>query len=230
MDLNHVFTLFVEVMILWLAVTVHEASHAWWALRKGDPTASEQGRASLNPLPHLDLFGTIILPIMLSALGAMVFGWGRPAPLDATKLRRPERDDVFVILAGVVANALLSLLALAALIVAFRTMGGDVRKAASFILEQKLDEAAKIAGFPVVFTLMRLVTINGFLVLFNLLPVPPLDGGRLAMIYLPPDWAQRLAALRPYPRTVATLLGAFLATPPFLLFSFLTLQFIIAVF
>jgi len=229
MDLNRVFTLVIEVLCVWLAVTVHEASHAWAARSRGDSTAADQGRATLNPLPHLDLFGTIVVPAILSAvLGALVFGWGRPAPLDATKLRRPDGDDVFVILAGVAANALLALLAVVALHYAVRWIGGDVRQACTSILELRLDKAAKIGGFPVVFTLIRLATINGFLVLFNLVPLPPLDGGRLALIYLPADWAGRLAGVPPIHRGLAIL---FFSLPLLLLFLFVFysfLQFVIA--
>jgi Zn-dependent protease len=81
----------------------------------------------------------------------------------------------------------------------------------------RTDEASKLASFPVMFTLVRLATINGFLIAFNLLPLPPLDGGRLALIFLPQDWSERLARLSPYPRTFGILLASLLLIPLFLI-------------
>lgn len=217
MDANQLFTLFLELLIVWLGVTVHEASHAWVALRCGDDTAAAQGHATLNPLPHLDFFGSVLFPSLLAALGANVFGWGRPAPLDTAKLRRPDRDDVYVVLAGVVGNFLLVVVAVVALVVAVRTFGADARQAALLTLVHRTEEASKLASFPVMFTLVRLATINGFLIAFNLLPLPPLDGGRLALIFLPKDWSERLARLSPYPRTFGILIASLILIPLFLI-------------
>jgi len=217
MDPNHLFTAGVELLIVWLAITLHEASHAWVAQRCGDPTAAEQGRASLNPLRHLDLFGSLFFPLVLAAFGAHVFGWGRPTPVDASKLRRPARDEVLVALAGVAANALVVLLAMVLLVAAVKALGGDARQAALFTVLRRTDDAARLAGFPVMFTLVQLATINAFLVLFNLLPLPPLDGGQLALMFLPADWAARLSGIRPFGLTVLILLAGFILIPLILL-------------
>jgi Zn-dependent protease len=217
MDPNLLFTAGIELLIVWLAISLHEASHAWVARRCGDPTAAEQGRASLNPLRHLDLFGSLLFPLVLAAFGASVFGWGRPTPVDIAKLRRPARDEVLVALAGVAANALVVVVAMVALAVAVKALGGEARQAAMYTVLHRTADAARLSGFPVMFTLVQLATINAFLVLFNLLPLPPLDGGQVALMYLPEDWAARLSGIRPFGLTVAILLAAFVLIPLFLL-------------
>ncbi len=140
-----------------MAVVLHEVSHGWVALRFGDTTALTAGRLTLNPLKHVDLFGTVILPILLVAFKApFVFGWAKPVPIDMRNFRRPRRDMLWVGAAGPATNFLLAV-------------------GAAFFLRLS-------AGFvhPVaVYLLKYFVVMNLVLGTFNLIPIPPLDGSRI---------------------------------------------------
>lgn len=198
MDTNTFFIGAVQLLLLWLGVTVHEAAHAQRALRLGDPTAAQLGRAGLNPLRHVDLIGTVLFPLLLLLAGAPVFGWGRPTPLVSKNLRRPGWDDVQVLAWGAGANFLVAFLATLGIAVALQVLGPEAREAGFLVLLRRSGEAVNLAGFPVMFTLVQLATINAFLGVFNLIPLPPLDGGQIALHLLPADWGARLAAFRPY--------------------------------
>jgi Zn-dependent protease len=200
MDANAVFIVGVQLLLLWLSISVHEAAHAWTADRCGDPTARKLGRVSLNPLRHLDLVGSLLFPALLLIAGVPLsfFGWGRPTPLVRENLRRPGRDDVLVLAAGSAVNALLALLAMIGIVFAVEGMGEEARQAGILALVYDADKASAAAGFPLMFTLVRLALINAVLALFNLIPLPPLDGGQIALHLFPPDWADRLAGVRPY--------------------------------
>jgi Zn-dependent protease len=200
MDANAIFIVGVQLLLLWLSISAHEAGHAWMADLCGDPTARLLGRLTLNPLRHFDLLGCLLFPALLLVAGAPIpiFGWGRPTPVQEKNLRRPGRDDVLVLAAGSGVNVLLAGLATVGILVAVPAMGEEARRAGFLALLFKTDEAAALAGFPLMFTLVRMATINAFLAVFNLIPLPPMDGGQIAMHLLPPDWAARLAAVRPY--------------------------------
>ena len=199
MDSNVVFSAVVQLLLLWLAISLHEASHAWAASLCGDTTAREMGRATLNPLRHLDLLGSLLFPGLLLAFSFAfpIFGWGRPTPMLEEKLRRPGRDGLFVLAAGSLANLFVVGLATVALAITANAMGEPAREAAFRALLYRAS-SAPMSTFPVMFTLVRLATINAFVAAFNLIPLPPLDGGQIALRLLPPDWAGRLAAVRPY--------------------------------
>ncbi len=200
------FTVVVQLLLLLLSISAHEAAHAWVADRCGDSTARLLGRVSLNPLRHLDPFGSVLLPLLLAglpllgaALQVPVFGWGRPPLVLVRNLRRPYWNSLAISAAGPAVNLLLAGLATVAVGIAAAVLGGDARKAAMATLVYQIDEGTgRLAGFPLMFTLVRLATINAFLAVFNLLPVPPLDGGQIALQTLPADWAEKLAGLRPY--------------------------------
>lgn len=197
MDSNSLFGAFVQLLLLWLAVSVHEAAHAWTANLCGDDTARGLGRTSLNPLRHIDPLGTLLFPMLQMAFGLPVFGWGRPTPVTDTRLRRPGRDDILILASGSLANMLLVSLATIAIVVLVRTLGPEARQAA-FLSLMHSPGAEDLPSFPVMFTLVRLAAINAFVAAFNLIPLPPLDGGQIVLHLLPPDWAGRLAAIRPY--------------------------------
>jgi Zn-dependent protease len=188
----------VQILVLLLAVSVHESAHAWTAARCGDNTAAELGRISLNPLRHLDLVGSVLLPLLLVFTGGPVFGWARPTPVDHRKLRHPQRDLLRVSAAGPLSNLLLFVIGALILGVAVRLAGQDGREVAYLSLLHDIEGASKLPQFPLMFTLVQLAFLNGFLAIFNLIPVPPLDGGQIVLQLLPPDWARRLAALRPF--------------------------------
>jgi Zn-dependent protease len=212
MMVTQVFTIVVQLLLLWLSISAHEAAHAWVAERCGDPTARLLGRLSLNPLRHLDLFGSVLLPGMLLFIQAPVFGWGRLPYWDFRNFRRPYLHSLLVSAAGPAVNLLLALLATTAIAVAAPLLGGEARQAglmALLVTFMPLDAAsARLAAFPLMFTLVRMATINAYLAVFNLLPLPPLDGGQIMLQLLPSGWAEKLAAMRPY----GLIIGIALAT------------------
>ncbi len=162
-----------------LAITFHEAAHAYAAWRLGDDTAARLGRVSFNPLKHIDLFGTVLLPALLLFLRApFLFGWAKPVPVIFGRLNNPRRDMVLVAAAGPAINLVLA--------------------AASALLIRGLwlvpEPAVAWAGQM----LTNSIILNLVLAVFNMLPLPPLDGGRIAVGLLPDFLAIPLAKLEPY--------------------------------
>src|SRR5271165_6586537 len=119
-------TIFFEIVVLLFAISVHESAHAWMANRLGDPTAKMLGRISLNPLVHIDLFGTILLPAMLILVGFPPFGYAKPTPVDDRNFRNPVRDDILTAVAGPVSNFLTAFVAVMILAVMLRGTSGTV--------------------------------------------------------------------------------------------------------
>jgi Zn-dependent protease len=169
----------VWVLPLVIAITFHEAAHGFVAHRLGDNTAFERGRVSFNPLRHIDPFGTLILPaILLLSHSPFLFGYAKPVPVNFRALRNPRIGMVWVALAGPATNIVLALFAAAAFhILAFVPDG-----AAQWVADN----------------LKNAVVINVILAIFNMLPIPPLDGGRVAVGLLPGVLAAPLARLEPY--------------------------------
>jgi len=192
-----VFIAAVQLLLPLLAVSVHGAAQAWMAALCGDPTASGLGGTSLNPLRHFDVVGSLLFPALLLAFGFPVYGWGRPLPVVDANLRRAGWDGILVALAGPAANLLLSGAAVVVLAVSVHSLGGEARQAALGSLIYS-PGAEKLAAFPVMFLLVRMAATNIFVAAFQLVPLPPLDGGQIALRLLPPDWAERLVATRPY--------------------------------
>jgi len=179
MDLSFLNMLPVVILPLLLAITLHEAGHAWVAYKLGDRTAKAQGRVSFNPLVHIDPFGTVILPLILLVSGSpFLFGYAKPVPVNFNNLNNPKRDMVLVALAGPMANILLVILA-----------------ALSFYL---LPIMPGFVGDWFLDNIRYMIFINALLAAFNMLPIPPLDGGRVAVGLLPYSLARPLARLEPY--------------------------------
>ena len=182
---------YIQQLSLWAvpilaAVVLHELAHGYVAFRLGDPTAARLGRLTLNPFAHVDLFGTVLLPLILLFTGApFLFGYAKPVPVNFLNLRNPRRGMVLVALAGPGMN--LHLAGLSAL--AFRSLL-SLHIPDNELLTSNLAVIALMAKYS--------VAINVSLAVFNLLPLPPLDGGRAATGLLPRLPALALARLEPY--------------------------------
>ncbi len=166
------------------AISVHESAHALVADRCGDPTARLAGRITLNPLRHMELFGTFLMPLMMAISGLPSIGWAKPTPVVVDNLRRPRRDDILVSAAGPASNLLTALLCLLVLLVIRLTSAEGSRAV------EQLASAGRITveGSPVVPLAMlfhRLLLLSVVLGIFNLLPVPPLDGSHILQNLLP---------------------------------------------
>jgi Zn-dependent protease len=169
----------VWVLPLVIAITFHEAAHGFVAHRLGDNTAYDLGRVSFNPLRHIDPFGTLIMPaILLMAHSPFLFGYAKPVPVNFRALRSPRIDMVLVALAGPATNIALALLAAAA----FHVVGYLPANAARWAADN----------------LKNALVINVILAIFNMLPIPPLDGGRVAVGLLPKVLALPLSRLEPF--------------------------------
>lgn len=150
------------------AITVHEAAHGWVANKFGDRTASLLGRVTLNPVPHIDLVGTIIVPLICLMVSPFIFGWAKPVPVDYRNLRSPRRDMALVALAGPFSNFIMAL------------FWGAIMKLGIYLLANQITTN----------TLLLLmgqagIIINLILGLLNLIPIPPLDGSRVVSSFLP---------------------------------------------
>ena len=166
-----------------LAITVHEASHGYAAKYFGDLTAERLGRITLNPLKHIDPVGTILLPALTLLLGGVLFGWAKPVPVNFGNLRNPKKDMLWVAAAGPASNLVMAIL-WGMLLGYFTHMqaSGVFSTSAYFFLEMSY------VG----------ITINIVLMVLNLLPMPPLDGGRIAVSLLPNNLAIQLSRIEQY--------------------------------
>ena len=189
----------VEALPLVLAITFHEAAHGYVALRKGDPTAQMLGRVTLNPLAHIDPVGTILLPAFLILSGSpFLFGWAKPVPVNFRLLRDQKRDPIYVASAGVVTN--LALAAISGVIFRIIGMVDPVVIQKTFyqgIAAQPLNSLQMVL-VPLALMCVASIKWNVLLAIFNLIPIPPLDGGRIAVGLLPYGPSQALASVERY--------------------------------
>jgi len=182
---NLIQTLAIWTLPVIFAITLHEAAHGYVARHFGDPTAWQLGRVSLNPLRHIDPVGTILVPGLILATssllagGGILFGWAKPVPINFAQLRSPKRDMLWVAAAGPGANLVMAL---------------------GWACLLKLATLMPESGFALPMAEMGKagIRINAALMLLNLLPIPPLDGGRIAVSLLPHRAAWRFARLEPY--------------------------------
>lgn len=183
--LTKIQALSIAILPLIFAITLHEAAHGWVANKCGDKTAFMLGRVSLNPIKHIDLLGTIILPIIMLWLGGFIFGWAKPVPVSWQNLHRPRRDMALVALAGPFTNLLMALAwgLIAKLSIMFQTdLNPTVKTISTFFLL-----SAKFG-----------IMINCVLLVLNLLPIPPLDGSRVVSSLLPTPIANAYSRIEPY--------------------------------
>ena len=161
------------------AITLHEAAHGYVARHFGDMTAYAQGRISLNPMRHIDPVGTILLPLLTLFLGGILFGWAKPVPVNFGALRHPKKDMLWVALAGPASNFVMAVFW-------------------AFMIKVALMFPGNYFAEPLIGMAQIGVTINTVLMVLNLLPLPPLDGGRIAISLLPHRQAFQLAKVEPY--------------------------------
>ena len=171
------------IVPLILAIVFHEVAHGWTARALGDPTAAELNRLSLNPVRHVDLIGTIVLPGFLALVKAPILGWAKPVPVNKWRLRNPRFGMMAVAAAGPGSNLVLAAIGAVLLGLMLRVWGtNDVTPLAVFLAEN----------------LKNFLLINVFLALFNLLPIPPFDGSHIVEGLLPGNAARAYARSRPY--------------------------------
>lgn len=163
------------------AVTVHEAAHGWVADRLGDPTARKLGRITFNPIPHIDLVGTILVPMLMLTFTGFLIGWAKPVPVSVGRLRSPKRDMAIVAAAGPGANLLMAL-------------GWSL----VLLMAQRLIPGSEAVAVPLLLMSAAGVFVNLVLMAINLLPVPPLDGGRILTGLLPMGIARVFARIEPF--------------------------------
>lgn len=163
-----------------VAITMHEAAHGFVAWRLGDPTPRDMGRVTINPFRHLDLVGTVIIPAVILALptpNRFMFGWAKPVPIDPMKMRHPRRDMLLVAAVGPLANMVVALL---------------------FALLQAVLGLVGLDGGMLGGLFSAMIFVNVMIALFNLIPLPPLDGGQVAVHLLPEGLAWRYKRLEPF--------------------------------
>jgi Zn-dependent protease len=157
-----------SVIVLILSATIHEYMHGFAANQLGDPTAKNMGRLTLNPIKHLDLFGSILLPLSLVLVGSpFLFGWAKPVPYNPNNLNDRKYGDAKVAVAGPLANLVMAIL--------------------FSIVFRFLDPASMFS-----FLVSEIVIINLILMVFNLVPIPPLDGSKILAVFLPTKWRHKL--------------------------------------
>jgi len=181
MDATTIQKITIWVLPVLLAVSLHEAAHAWMADKKGDPTSRLMGRLTFNPLKHIDPIGTILVPTLMIVFTGFAFGWAKPVPVDARNLKDPKKDMMWVAMAGPASNFIMAVLW--AIFLNISVMFVDSRSTMSlfFLL-------MPVAG----------ITINVILGVLNLLPIPPLDGGRIMAGMLSPRASLQYSKIEPY--------------------------------
>ncbi len=170
----------IQTLLIWaipilFAITVHEIAHGWIASRLGDHSAKMMGRLTLNPIKHVSLIGTILIPAFLYVTSGFIFGWAKPIPINFNALRSPKKDMFWVAIAGPVSNLIMAIIWLMIILLAIT------------ISYQSLIKMGQVG-----------IQINLILAVFNLLPLPPLDGARIVSSLLPSKLSYQYNQLEPY--------------------------------
>ena len=222
---NTIQLIVIAIIPVLFAIILHEVSHGYVAYLFGDDTAKNAGRLTLNPIKHIDPFGTILLPLLLIIMSSpFLFGYAKPVPVNFNGLKNPKRDTGFVAAAGPVTNFLLAFICfvfLKLILLEFPAMDSYLTYFISNFHFQTVDGSLlfKFFIYPVTFMLFIGIMINIILGTFNLIPIPPLDGGRVAVSLLPEPFSGYLSKLEPF--GIFLLLILLLINPgDFMTFSF----------
>ncbi len=188
----------IMVCVLFFAITVHEAAHAWAAYKMGDPTAYSLGRVTLNPIAHIDPLGTIIFPLIMILIGGIPFGWAKPVPVNPLNLKNPRWDNLWISAAGPVSNLTVAAISLI-LVVFLKVLNPNV----VYYLAAAISNQGGVSRgfFPLgglILILYFIAYINVLLAVFNLIPIPPLDGSGVLMGFLSEETAQKYERIRPF--------------------------------
>jgi Zn-dependent protease len=170
-----------QLSVLFFSVIIHEVAHGYVAYKRGDSTAKQLGRLTLNPVSHIDIFGSILLPLVLLIANAPVFGWAKPVPVNPARLYKPKTDMLWVSLAGCAANFLLAIVA-----------------ALGMLLIRNFATSDMSVLIPAYQILQTILIINIVLPVLNLIPIPPLDGSRIVYYLLPTELAVKYDSISPY--------------------------------
>jgi Zn-dependent protease len=179
----------VQFAVLIFSLSIHEAAHAWMADQRGDPTARQMGRVTLNPAAHIDPIGTILFPLMQFFTHIPLIGWAKPVPMNPLHLKDPARDQMYISFAGPAANLIAGTGAFLLLLFSKHSVSGAWNSIVYWIDPRYFLGEMSIVT-PVMGILFYLMLINFMLAIFNLIPIPPLDGHWILAGLLPPDAAE----------------------------------------
>jgi Zn-dependent protease len=191
-------TIIISLFVILFAITIHESAHGWAAYKLGDPTAHIMGRITLNPVPHIDPIGTVLMPAILIIMGAPPFGWAKPVPVNPANLKNPKRDNMLISAAGPAANLLAAFVSLIA-IVLLKAINPNT---SYFIRSFLMGRGSLQGGFHplegLALILFYAVFLNVLLAVFNLIPIPPLDGSGIVTGFLSDEASRMYDKIRPF--------------------------------
>ncbi len=196
MEFELILEVVLSLLAVFMAIVLHEVAHGYMALRLGDPTARSKGRLTLNPLAHVDPIGTVLIPLMIAALrflfgwNLLLFGWAKPVPINPSYFRNPMRGMLYVALSGPGTNIGLALITAGIGRLLLAIVPGSVLYASSGLGPNLIHW--------LFYLLSAFVLYNLFLALFNLIPVPPLDGSRVLMYFLPAEARRWMISIERY--------------------------------